>query len=247
MSMLVPVSTGKELKKPPWGVIFFVIANLIFFLFTISLGYRHALLIQQVGTLPQRFLLSINYPGTLGKELLYIIVALFLHASWWHLFGNLIFLWVFGVEMESRMGVWQFLGFYIICGILAQFLYIGLQPYAGLPVIGPSGAISGLLGGLLALNPRGNLRIFLFTMFYWRIFLVPVWVFFVIWVIFQVGGLIFVSPVSMLGSEGYSILVHFGGLFTGFLLCILLKRNIAGISGDYANKRKIPCDEETGL
>ncbi|MCL5037946.1 MAG: rhomboid family intramembrane serine protease [Chloroflexi bacterium] len=237
--MLIPLTKEDRFKKVPGGVFFLLAANLGFFLFMTALGYNQAALIQQVGTVPQRFLQAINHPAEFPGEMLFMVLALFLHANWLHLLGNMIFLWAFGVEMEERLGTGRFLLLYAACGIFAQLLYVAFEPGAKLPLIGASGAVSGLLGGFLALDFKGKIRMFLYMIFDWKIIYVPAWLFFIIWIFLQLIIVFAPGIFSFAGADAAALPVHLGGFVTGFFICRLFKKR-----EPKNDKRRMIDDEE---
>ena len=146
-------------------------------------------------------------------DFLSVITSQFLHAGWWHLIGNMIYLWVFGNNIEDAMGHVRFLIFYLLCGTCAALINAGIEPNSVVPTIGASGAVSGVLGAYLLLYPRAKVLVFAFYM------LLPLPAFLVL-------GLWIVMQVVNLGGGGESNIAwwaHVGGFAVGMVLVLLFK------------------------
>jgi membrane associated rhomboid family serine protease len=144
------------------------------------------------------------------------LISLFLHGSWMHLLGNMLYLWVFGNNIEDSMGSGRFLGFYLICGIAASAAHILVQPASPIPTVGASGAISGIMGAYLILYPRIRVRMFFPPFFLFRI---RAWLVLILWFLMQL-----LSGIPELGtmrpeiSSGIAVWAHVGGFIAGVLL-----------------------------
>src|SRR5690606_38565516 len=111
-----------------------------------------------------------------------ILSAMFMHGGWLHLGGNMLYLWIFGDNVEHRVGAWKFLAFYLVSGIVATFAQIAVHPEAVIPNLGASGAISGVLGAYLVLFPRNRVN----AVFFFRIVSLPAVVVIGFWALLQV-------------------------------------------------------------
>jgi membrane associated rhomboid family serine protease len=147
-----------------------------------------------------------------------LVTSIFLHGGFLHLAGNMLFLWIFGDNMEEEMGHLPFLAFYLICGIgasLAQF--IG-DPLSQVPMVGASGAIAGVMGGYLLLFPKARVDIFVFFIVFFRILPIPAFIMLGLWFGVQVfGGL-----ATDTSGGGVAYWAHAGGFVLGLLLTIPL-------------------------
>jgi membrane associated rhomboid family serine protease len=144
-----------------------------------------------------------------------LLLSLFMHGSWLHLLGNMLFLWIFGNNIEDRLGRGRFVLFYLTCGVGASLAHVLFNPNSLVPVIGASGAISGVMGAYLALFPRARVRTLVFIFILVTTMDVPASVFLVIWFLFQ-----FLTPA---GGSGIAWLAHVGGFIVGFLLVKLFR------------------------
>ena len=139
-----------------------------------------------------------------------LLFSLFMHGSWLHLLGNMLFLWIFGNNIEDRLGRVRFIFFYLLCGIGASLVHVLFNLNSLVPVIGASGAVSGVMGAYLALFPAARVRTLVFIFILVTTMDIPAAVFLVIWFIFQ-----FLSAGS---GSGIAWLAHVGGFILGFLL-----------------------------
>jgi len=143
-----------------------------------------------------------------------LITSMFMHGGWAHLLGNMLFLWVFGDNIENRIGHIRYLIFYLVCGIIASLSHVFVSGSDSLiPSLGASGAISGVLGGYLLLFPSRRVRVIMGR----GVTQVPAFVVLGIWIVFQV-----ISGLGMLGGEetggGVAYAAHIGGFIAGLAL-----------------------------
>ncbi len=155
-----------------------------------------------------------------------IFTSMFLHAGWMHIGGNMLFLWIFGDNLEDQMGHVGFLVFYLACGILAALAHIYSAPGSTVPTVGASGAIAGVMGGYLLLFPRARVDVVVIIVIFFRVFTLPAWVMLGIWFALQVfGG--FSTPAQ---GGGVAFWAHAGGFIAGIVLTlpVWLRRGGAG-------------------
>lgn len=147
------------------------------------------------------------------------VTSMFLHGSWGHLLGNLLFFWVFGNNIEDSMGRARFLVFYLICGLVAAGAHVVVDPESPVPTVGASGAISGVLGAYLVLYPRVRVRMLFWFLLFIRIFRVPAWAVLLWWFFWQVvSGLPQLMPMRPEVSGGVAVWAHIGGFLAGVVL-----------------------------
>lgn len=149
-----------------------------------------------------------------GKRLETIFTSMFLHGGFLHLIGNMWFLWIFGDNLEATIGKIRFLLFYLLCGFLAGFLYCFLTYDKMTPVIGASGAISGVLGGYILLFPKNKVRTLVPLGFFLTTVSIPAFVFLLVWFLYQ----------FLLPEEGVATGAHIIGFLSGLLLVKLFKK-----------------------
>jgi membrane associated rhomboid family serine protease len=157
-----------------------------------------------------------------GRQVLNVLTSMFLHGSWMHLLGNMWFMWIFGNNIEDSMGHARFVLFYLLCGVAAALLQVFVSPSSGIPMVGASGAISGVMGAYLVLYPR--VRVFAMV----PIGIIPIsialpaWTMLLYWAALQfLGGL--TGLVSEAGG-GVAFWAHVGGFVAGVVLVKLFAR-----------------------
>lgn len=152
------------------------------------------------------------------------LTSMFLHGSIMHLLGNMLFLWVFGDNLEDQMGHVGFLIFYIAAGLAAAFAQVASAPDSIVPMVGASGAIAGVMGGYLLLFPKARVDILLILIIYFRIIPVPAWIVLSAWF----GIQIFQGSMIPVEGGGVAYWAHAGGFAAGLLLTIPLWRRRGG-------------------
>jgi membrane associated rhomboid family serine protease len=154
-------------------------------------------------------------------DLYTLLTSMFVHGGWMHIIGNMVFLLIFGDNIEDAMGHVSYLLFYLLCGIIAGLTQTFLNPASEIPMIGASGAISGVLGAYIVLFPQGKVRALVFFGYFGQVLLVPAWVMLGLWFVLQL-----VSGVTSLGSAdvgGVAFWAHVGGFVAGALLVWLFR------------------------
>ena len=146
-----------------------------------------------------------------------LVTSIFLHGGWGHLIGNLWFLWVFGNNIEDSMGHMRFLAFYFVTGVAAAAAQIALSPSSPVPMVGASGAISGIMGAYIVLYPKARIDTLIFI---WIVQL-PAWGMLSYWLLLQLSG-VFAVPGS---GGGVAFGAHLGGFFAGLLLIPLFRND----------------------
>ncbi|SPJ30224.1 Rhomboid protease GluP [Falsiruegeria mediterranea M17] len=155
-----------------------------------------------------------------------LISSMFLHGGWMHLAGNMLFLWIFGDNMEDEMGHVPFLIFYLVSGVGASLLHVLASPSSTVPLVGASGAIAGVMGGYLLLFPKARVDILLILIIYFRVFSIPAFVMLGVWLGMQFLGGIGSNP----DEGGVAYWAHAGGFFVGLILCIPLWLRRGGVA-----------------
>ncbi|MDH3498315.1 MAG: rhomboid family intramembrane serine protease [Gemmatimonadota bacterium] len=151
------------------------------------------------------------------------LTSMFLHGGWFHLIGNLWFLWVFGNNIEDAMGHGRFVAFYLLCGLVAAAAQVAGEPASAVPMVGASGAISGVMGAYLVLYPRVRVHTIVFLGFFLFRWTLPAYVMLLYWMLIQVVG----SLPSLAGGQaggGVAFLAHIGGFVAGVALIKLFAK-----------------------
>ena len=151
-----------------------------------------------------------------------IFTSMFLHGGWMHLIGNMWFLWIFGNNIEDAVGHFRFIVFYLLCGVAAASAQVAISPESTIPMIGASGAISGVLGAYLLLFPRARVLTLVPIWIFLQFIRVPAVIFLLLWFLLQ-----FLSGLAMRQfdrSGGVAFWAHIGGFVAGMLLIVPFKK-----------------------
>jgi membrane associated rhomboid family serine protease len=151
-----------------------------------------------------------------------IFTSMFLHGGWMHILGNMLYLWIFGRNVEDSVGHFKFILFYLLCGVAAAAAQVAIAPDSTVPMIGASGAISGVLGAYLLLFPRARVLVLFPIWIFWRVFYVPALLLLVFWFGMQLLSGLAVLSVDING--GVAFWAHVGGFIAGMLLIPIFKK-----------------------
>jgi len=183
--------------------------NVLFFFAELSGGDPF---IEKWAFVPSRFLA--NPEG----DFLSLFSSMFMHAGWVHLGGNMLYLWIFGDNVEDRFGHIKFTFFYVLCGLAATFAQLAFSAGSNLPNLGASGAIAGVLGAYILLFPQGRVRVLQGQ----QVIQVPALIVIGLWIVLQLfSGIGSIDSAAQMGGVAY--MAHIGGFLAGFLLTFLLR------------------------
>jgi membrane associated rhomboid family serine protease len=149
-----------------------------------------------------------------------VVTSMFMHGGWGHLIGNMWFLWVFGNNIEDSMGHVRFVVFYLLCGAIATAAHVASGPGSGIPTVGASGAISGVMGAYLVLYPSVRVHTMIFLGIFVRIVPVAAWVMLLLWFGYQV----LLGSISSAEGGGVAFWAHAGGFLAGVVLIKLFAK-----------------------
>lgn len=242
---MIPIYDRNPTRRPPLINVALILVNVLVFAYMLFLSnanelvfvYRYAAIPWEI-THGQRLPLYViqemfQYPVAqvpAKSVFLSILTSMFVHGGWLHIMGNMLYLWIFGNNVEDVMGHLPFLGFYLFCGICGTLLHVAVYPDSTVPMLGASGAISGVLGAYLILYPRA----WIYTWFLFFIIPLPAFVVIGLWIVIQVvNGL----ESMVLGASGVAWFAHIGGVAAGLGITLLfypiLKRRRDGLSYRY--------------
>jgi membrane associated rhomboid family serine protease len=165
-----------------------------------------------------------------------VFSSMFLHGGLWHLAGNMWSLWIFGDNVEDRLGHFRYLGFYVLCGVVAAVAHFWSDPTSTVPTIGASGAIAGIMGAYFVLYPRSRVLTLVFLIFYIDIIEVPAVVFLGFWFLMQLVSGVGALAATTQASGGIAFWAHVAGFAAGAALVKLLARPIQGEWWDSAER-----------
>ncbi|MGB0959083.1 MAG: rhomboid family intramembrane serine protease [Halocynthiibacter sp.] len=157
-------------------------------------------------------------PGAIAQGSMYhtVLTSMFLHGGLMHLGGNMLFLWIFGDNLEDDLGPLKFLGFYLASGVGAGLAHVLADPQSFVPTVGASGAIAGVMGGYLLLYPKARVDILFIFIILFKVIPVPAWVMLGLWF----GLQLFSGTVTDTSGGGVAYWAHAGGFVIGFLLIL---------------------------
>jgi len=212
---MIPLYDDQPTRSSPFITVALILANLIVFIgWQLGVGLEQSVALAAM--VPAE--ISTNTP----QGAIYIFTSMFMHGGWLHLIGNMWFLWIFGNNIEDACGHIRFLLLYVLCGVIAAFAHVIAQPESTVPLIGASGAVSGVLGAYLLLHPHARIRTLIPIVFLIRIVDIPAFVFLILWIGIQVLSQV-TSQVGE-GGGGVAYLAHIGGFIAGAALIKVLER-----------------------
>jgi membrane associated rhomboid family serine protease len=232
--MLFPIKVTQPSYSRPVVTIALIVANVLVFLHEISLDpYSLNEFVRLYSLRPYLFHLE-NGPASLFLHAHYlenVFTSLFLHANWLHVAGNMLFLWVFGDNVEDILGHGKYLLFYLLCGAAAAFAQVAFDPFSRVPMVGASGAIAGVMGAYLVKFPRSRVQMFFFAIFFFR-FELPAWAMLAYWFALQLfGGF---GSITEASQGGTAFFAHVGGFVAGVVLV-----NVMGARTRFSKRRDL--------
>ena len=231
---MFPYRDENETQRTPFVTFIIIAVNVLAWVFVEGAGspLRVAEAVCNLGFIPGELTLSVP-PGTgmemgrglvcvtdPGRQAFNLLTSMFLHGSWMHLLGNMWFFWLFGNNIEDSMGRGRFVVFYLLCGLFAAFAQVIPNPTSIVPMVGASGAISGIMGAYLVLYPRVRVFTLVPLGFFLTTIALPAWLMLVYWMVLQFfGGL-----QSIGAAGGVAFWAHIGGFVAGMALIKLFSR-----------------------
>lgn len=216
---MIPLKDDNPTRSIPFVTISLIVANVAVFVWELMLppdAYRT--LVQTMGVTPSSLTHLPLEAGRLVHGGLTLLVAMFLHGSILHVAFNMLYLWIFGNNVEDVMGHGRFLLFYLACGLIASFTQVAASPLSKVPMIGASGAVSGILGAYVVLFPAARVLTLVFLVFFIRVIPVPAIILLGFWFLLQ---LLDAGPVA---PGGVAVLAHIGGFVAGAALIAAFRR-----------------------
>jgi membrane associated rhomboid family serine protease len=233
---MFPYRDENETQRTPYVTLLLIALNALVWVLVQGAGSSLALArsVCELGLIPGE-LTGLVSPGTRfpigdglvcltdpGPQVSHLLTSMFLHGSWMHLLGNMWFLWLFGNNVEDSMGRLRFVVFYLASGLVAALAQVITSPASAIPMVGASGAISGVMGGYLVLYPRVRVFCLLILGFFVTSVALPAWMMLVYWLVIQ-----FVSGLAAFGGDvgGVAFWAHVGGFVAGVVLVKLFARD----------------------
>jgi membrane associated rhomboid family serine protease len=219
---MIPLHDDNPTERTPFLTIAFIVSCTLVFIYQAALPPQEGeIFIFQYGAIPALLFGVADLPATMSMTIpayATLVTSMFLHGGWMHLLGNMLYLWVFGNNVEDVMGHPRFVIFYLTCGVLAALSHAITDPSSTIPMVGASGAISGVLGAYILLFPRAHVLVFMPGIGMTRI---AAGIVLGMWFFMQLlsGGMSMGSP-----GGGVAFFAHIGGFVAGMVLIGLFKR-----------------------
>lgn len=219
---MIPVSDTTRSRTTPYVNLAIIAVNFIVFFYELSLSQAEInRFFFEHGVVPRRLVDWWNDPSGL-EEPLTIVTAAFIHGGWLHILGNMLYLWVFGDNIEDALGHVKYVLFYLTSAVGAVVLQVAIDTEEIIPMVGASGAIAGVLGAYLVLYPRATVGVLIPWFWYFGAFPVPAVVLIGFWFVMQLFAGIAALGTSA-ASEGVAVWAHVGGFVTGFVIVVLFR------------------------
>ena len=153
-----------------------------------------------------------------------LVTSMFLHGSWMHVIGNMWYLWIFGDNVEDRLGHGRFIVFYLLCGIVAAFGQILIDPTSTLPAIGASGAIAGVMGAYFVLYPQSRVLTLIPLIIFWEVIELPAIILLGFWFLMQLFSAGAIAVTASTGGGGVAFMAHVAGFITGIVAVFVFRQ-----------------------
>jgi membrane associated rhomboid family serine protease len=217
--MFFPLKDENPTKSFPYMTVLLIAINCFIFFAKLAMGRQSYYLVAGYGVIPFEITHAVDIdPKVPFGPYITLVTSLFLHGSFWHLLGNMWFLWIFGNNIEDIEGHFRFLIFYLLGGVAASFLQIAVDPSSTVPTIGASGAVSAVLGAYMLKFPGARIKTLLFIFIFITVINVPAIAFIGIWFFIQL-----ISSVGRTGA-GVAWFAHIGGFVFGLITVKLFEK-----------------------
>jgi membrane associated rhomboid family serine protease len=216
---MIPLRDTERRTSKPVVVILIIAANIAVFIHEMAIGDGIEQFILNWGLIPQKYFAYASMgPDVYFDRFAPVVTSMFIHGGFAHIIFNMLFLYIFGDNVEDHMGKLKFVVFYLLCGTSAAYLQLYLSPGSKLPMVGASGAIAGVLGGYMVLFPRARVLALVPILLIFQIVELPAYVFIGFWFVLQ----FVIGTASLLSSAGDSggiaYFAHVGGFVAGLVL-----------------------------
>ncbi|MGV8049369.1 MAG: rhomboid family intramembrane serine protease [Anaerolineaceae bacterium] len=215
---MIPIRDEIKTRQIPVVTYILIAINVIVFIIELNFGsdmdammYKYAMIPSEVTT------------GFDVGDVSNIFTSMFMHAGWTHLIGNMLYLWIFGDNVEDRLGHFRYLVFYLAGGVIAAFAHIAINPSSPVPTVGASGAIAAVLGAYLVMYPRSRIYTFIPFGFFLRLRLLPASLVLILWFVMQLfNGVLSIGSSNVGGTAFWA---HIGGFVFGAFVALLFRKS----------------------
>jgi membrane associated rhomboid family serine protease len=220
---MIPLHDDNPASSKPLVTLLLLAACVLVFLWQLSLGAAGRRAVLALGLIPAVLLGRAELPAELSVVAppLTMLTSMFMHGGWLHLIGNMLFLWVFADNVEDSMGPGRFVLFYVVCGVVAALAQALPDPTSQIPMVGASGAVSGVLGAYLLLYPHARVLTLIPLGIWFPIVRIPAGILLTLWFVLQLLS----NYLLQAGGKGGGVAfrAHIGGFVAGMLLIPLMK------------------------
>jgi membrane associated rhomboid family serine protease len=208
---MIPLRDTQRSSSTPVVTVLLIVANCLVFFYELSLGpHARNYFVHVYGLVPDRMVLRS------------LATCMFLHGGWMHLIGNMWFLWIFGDNIEDALGHFQYLVFYLLCGVAAGLAHVVANLNSPVPTIGASGAIAGVMGAYLVKFPRARITTLVPVVIFFTTFDLPAAFLLAYWFLIQLFSGVGSVASSHITEHGVAWFAHVGGFLAGILLILIL-------------------------
>lgn len=208
----IPLRDNIPSRSFPIVNVLLIMINFTIFFYQISLGRYVDPYIYSYGVIPAQLVAQ----GLTEEQMVRLTSAMFLHGGWFHILSNMLYLWIFGDNVEDRMGHLKYLVFYLLTGYIATLAHVFYFPQSQAPLIGASGAIAGVLGAYLILYPRAKVLTLIFFFIFIQVVPIPAIIFLGLWFFLQL--LSGTAALTAQAAQSVAFWAHIGGFVAGILL-----------------------------
>ncbi len=218
---MIPIRDTEPSLTKPVLVKLIIVVNVAVFFYELSLGAKLPAFVGEYGLVPAQYFGGARQAGI--ARFMPVLTSMFLHGGWLHIIFNMLFLWIFGDNVEDRLGRLRFVLFYLACGAAGAYAQLHMSPLSDKPMVGASGAIAGVMGAYLILFPKARVVTVVPIFFFLQVIELPAFLFLGFWLLLQlVSGTIMV--VGGADGGGTAWWAHLGGFAAGVLLVKVLER-----------------------
>lgn len=219
---MIPLRDDNPAERPPLVTRTLIVLCAVGFLYELAQGDGIRAFFFAWGFVPERLGAALTGSGDLGAAGITLFTSMFMHGGWLHLLGNMWYLWIFGDNIEDRLGHLPFLGFYLLAGLVSALAHAFFNPASPVPTVGASGAIAGVLGAYARVFPRARVVTLIPVFFFFQVIALPALLVLGLWFVFQ--ALAGAFSVGAPGAGGTAWWAHIGGFAFGYLLMGWLTR-----------------------
>jgi membrane associated rhomboid family serine protease len=210
---MLPLRDVIPSRTTPYVTVTIIVLNALAWLYEVSMPRRELdVFLQVFGVVPGALV-----PASL-------LTSMFLHGSWSHVIGNMWYLWIFGDNVEDRLGHGRFVIFYLVCGLVAAFGQIAIDPESTLPLIGASGAIAGVMGAYFVLYPHSRVLTLIPLIIFWEIVELPAIMLLGFWFLMQLFSAGAIAATASTGGGGVAFMAHVAGFVFGTIAVFVFRK-----------------------